>query len=210
MAASPLRPLVLASASPRRKELLQQIGLPFTVQSVDIDETPLPSEDPAHYVERLARAKAKKGSELCQNPEALILGADTTVVHVGNILGKPASQAEGLAMLRSLSGSTHKVMTAVALAGQYGCYARLAITEVRFRPIAEEELLAYWNTGEPADKAGGYGIQGRAAVFATALYGSYSAVVGLPLQETAELLSEAGQPVWLSWMNTDTAGSGNR
>lgn len=210
MAVKPLRPFVLASASPRRKELLQQIGLPFAVAPVAIDETPLPAEDPAHYVERLARTKAQHGREQCADAEALVLGSDTTVVIDGEILGKPGSQEEGLAMLRRLSGRAHKVMTAVALAGQYGCYARLAVTEVHFRPLGEDEILAYWRTGEPSDKAGGYGIQGRAAVFVTALYGSYSAVVGLPLQETAELLSEAGQPVWLSWEQADSAGNNNR
>lgn len=193
------RPLVLASASPRRKELLDQIGLVFTVRPVDVDESVLPKEDPAHYVERLARAKAKAGIGLLADADALVLGSDTTVVSDGVILGKPADREAGLAMLRRLSGRSHKVMSAVALAGQYGCYARLAVTEVHFRPLLEEEMLSYWNTGEPRDKAGGYGIQGKGAVFVSALYGSYSAVVGLPLQETAELLSEAGQPVWSSW-----------
>lgn len=202
MAARPLRPLVLASASPRRKELLAQIGLAFTVVPVDVDESVRPGEDPAHYVERLARLKAETGLARCSQNGAndmLVLGSDTTVVCDGEILGKPASREEGLGMLRRLSGRSHKVMTAVALAGQYGCYARLAITEVHFRPLGEEEMAAYWETGEPADKAGGYGIQGKGGIFVDALYGSYSAVVGLPLQETAELLTEAGQPVWTAW-----------
>lgn len=203
MAAQPLRSLVLASASPRRKELLEQIGLPFRVAPVNVDEAVLPDEDPAHYVERLARAKAEAGIELLNDADALVLGSDTTVVCDGVILGKPASREEGLAMLRQLSGRSHKVMTAVALAGLYGCYARLAITEVHFRLLTEEEIIAYWDTGEPADKAGGYGIQGKGAVFVSAIYGSYSAVVGLPLQETAELLAEAKQPVWVSWERQD-------
>lgn len=203
MAAQPLRSLVLASASPRRKELLEQIGLPFRVAPVNVDETALPDEDPAHYVERLARAKAEAGMGLLNDAEALVLGSDTTVVCDGLILGKPASREQGLAMLKQLSGRSHKVMTAVALAGQYGCYARLAITEVHFRPLTEAEITAYWNTGEPADKAGGYGIQGKGAIFVNAIYGSYSAVVGLPLQETAELLAEAKQPVWASWGSQD-------
>ena len=199
MAIHSQRPLVLASASPRRRELLEQIGLAFTVQLVDVDESVLPDEDPAHYVERLARAKAEAGMRLFPDRDTLVLGSDTTVVCDGAILGKPASQEAGLAMLRQLSGRTHKVMTAVALAGQYGCYARLAITEVQFRTLLEEEILSYWQTGEPQDKAGGYGIQGKGAIFVSAIYGSYSAVVGLPLEETAELLTEARQPVWKSW-----------
>lgn len=206
MAVMPMRRLVLASASPRRKELLGQIGLAFSVCPIDVDETPHPGEDPARYVERLARAKAEAGLALCRedhsgglSADVLVLGSDTTVVCEGVILGKPAGREEGLGMLRQLSGRSHKVMTAVALAGQYGCYARLAITEVHFRQLGEDEINAYWNTGEPADKAGGYGIQGRGAIFVSALYGSYSAVVGLPLQETAELLNEAGQPVWAAW-----------
>ena len=199
MAAKPLRPLVLASASPRRKALLEQIGLSFSVQPVDIDETPLPGEDPGHYVERLARTKAETGISQIHDNDALVLGSDTTVVCDGVILGKPQDRDQGLSMLRQLSGRSHKVMTAVALAGQYGCYARLAITEVHFRALSDAEILAYWETGESVDKAGGYGIQGRGAVFVDAIYGSYSAVVGLPLQETAELLAEAQQPVWSCW-----------
>lgn len=197
--AKPRRALVLASSSPRRKELLAQIGLAFTVQPVDVDESILPGEDPAHYVERLARAKAEAGMAHWNDPEALVLGSDTTVVCDDSILSKPQSKEEGLSMLKQLSGRSHTVRTAVALAGQHGCYARLAVTEVHFRPLLEQEMLSYWETGEPKDKAGGYGIQGKGAVFVSAIYGSYSAVVGLPLQETAELLAEAGQPVWTSW-----------
>lgn len=208
MALTPQRPLVLASASPRRQELLAQIGLACVVRPVDVDESLRPGEGPAHYVERLARLKAETGLARCADDTnsgfdrdaLLVLGADTTVVCDGVVLGKPGNdKAQGLAMLRRLSGRSHQVMTAVALAGQYGCYARLAITEVHFRPLAESEMQAYWDTGEPADKAGGYGIQGKGAVFVSALHGSYSAVVGLPLEETAELLSEAGQPVWRVW-----------
>lgn len=197
-----LRPVVLASASPRRRELLEQIGLSFTVAPVDVDETPLPDERPDHYVERLARHKAEDGLARADDPNSLVIGSDTTVVCEDRIMGKPANEAEAAEMLRLLSGRTHKVMTAIALAGEYGCYARLVITEVRFREISDEEIKAYWKTGEPADKAGGYGIQGRGAVFVDGLWGSYSAVVGLPLQETAELFEEAGQPVWNFWLSS--------
>jgi len=192
-------PLILASASPRRRELLNQIGLEFGIQPVDLDETPLPDELPGHYVERLARAKAAAGLEKADQPEALVLGADTSVVLDDRILGKPGDRGSALAMLRQLSGRTHKVFSAVALAGGHGCYARITITEVCFRDLEDAEMERYWETGEPRDKAGAYGIQGYGAVFVTGIWGSYSGVVGLPLQETAELLREAGVPVWQSW-----------
>lgn len=197
-----MRPIVLASASPRRRELLEQIGLSFSVAPVDIDEAPLPDERPDHYVERLARQKAEAGLALASDSNSLVIGSDTTVVCDDCIMGKPADEAEAMEMLRRLSGRAHKVMTAVALAGEYGCYARLVITEVRFRELSDPEIAAYWRTGEPADKAGGYGIQGRGAVFVDGLWGSYSAVVGLPLQETAELFEEAGQSVWNFWLSS--------
>lgn len=209
MVEKPLRPLVLASASPRRQALLEQIGLAFSVRPVDVDEAIQPGEDPAHYVERLARDKAQAGMAAVGHGDALVLGADTTVVCDGDILTKPVDRDDGIAMLRRLSGRSHKVMTAVALAGQYGCYARLAVTEVHFRPLAEIEMQRYWLTDEPRDKAGGYAIQGRAAVFVSEIHGSYSAVVGLPLQETAELLVEAKQPVWSVWGAGDIRGDGN-
>ncbi|MEQ5834571.1 Maf family protein [Marinobacter sp. NFXS9] len=197
---STTRPVILASASPRRRELLAQIGLSFSVCPVDIDETCLPGERPEHYVERLAREKAEAGLAQAEDSASLVIGSDTTVACEDRIMGKPTNAAEAADMLRHLSGRTHKVMTAVALAGEFGCYARLAVTEVRFRALSDEEIHAYWQTGEPRDKAGGYGIQGRGAVFVDGLWGSYSAVVGLPLQETAELFAEAGQPVWKTWL----------
>lgn len=196
-----MRSIVLASASPRRAELLRQIGLPFAVQPVDLDETLESGEAPAYYVERLARAKAMAG--LANNPQALVIGADTTVVSEGGILGKPVDRAAAQTMLASLSGRSHRVMTAVALAGEYGCFARLVTTEVRFRPLSHDEILAYCHTGEPLDKAGGYGIQGRGGVFVDGLQGSYSAVVGLPLEETAMLLAEAGEPIWQHWIKLE-------
>ena len=193
------RPLVLASSSPRRRELLAQIGLEFTVQTVAVDETPRAGELPEHYVERLARAKAEAGLEATEDAAALVLGADTTVVLDGEILGKPRDREDALATLAKLSARTHKVMSCVALAGEHGCYARLSVTEVRLRQLARDEIERYWATGEPADKAGSYAIQGRGAIFVTGLWGCYSTVVGLCLSDTAELLAEAGQPVWESW-----------
>lgn len=192
-------PLILASASPRRRELLHQIGLDFSVYPVDLDETPLPGELPDHYVERMARAKASAVQARFDDGRSLVIGADTTVTLEGRILGKPRDREDGLAMLKQLSGKAHKVMSAVALAGEYGCFARVSVTEVCFRSLSDEEIMRYWETGEPADKAGAYGIQGHAAVFVTAIWGSYSGVVGLPLQETSELLAEAGAPVWQHW-----------
>ena len=192
-------PLILASASPRRRELMHQIGLDFKVHPVDLDETPLPGELPDHYVERMARAKACAVQAEFDDDLSLVIGADTTVTLEGRILGKPRDREDALGMLRQLSGKAHKVMSGVALAGEHGCFARVSVTEVCFRTLSDEEILRYWETGEPADKAGAYGIQGYAAIFVTAIWGSYSGVVGLPLQETSELLAEAGAPVWQRW-----------
>ncbi|MCU1751704.1 Maf family protein [Pseudomonas sp. 6D_7.1_Bac1] len=195
-----MNPLYLASGSPRRRELLTQIGVPFTAISADIDETPLTDETPAAYVERLARGKAEAGRALLalNEPGApiCVLGADTAVVLDGQILGKPLDEAESLSMLMSLSGREHEVLTAIAvLDGQY-CESRVVRSLVRFRSISHKEAAAYWASGEPRDKAGGYGIQGLGAVFVAALNGSYSAVVGLPLCETFELLGHFGIPCW--------------
>ncbi len=189
--------LILASASPRRAELLQQIGLSFCVRPADIDETPEPHETPEHYVERLAREKALAVAE--SSPECLVLGSDTSVVLDGVILGKPSCAGEARATLAQLSGATHQVMTAVALACDGACHSRLVVTEVRFRVLSATEIGAYVASGEPMDKAGSYGIQGLGGIFVNELRGSYSAVVGLPLQETAALLADAGYPVWKNW-----------
>lgn len=189
--------IILASASPRRAELLQQIGLNFSVRPADIDETPEPHETPEHYVERLAREKALAVAET--SPESLVLGSDTSVVLDGVILGKPSGEAEACATLARLSGATHQVMTAVALACDGQCQSRLVVTEVRFRRLSADEIGAYVATGEPMDKAGSYGIQGLGGIFVNELRGSYSAVVGLPLEQTAALLADAGYPVWKHW-----------
>lgn len=189
--------LYLASASPRRRELLAQIGVPFQVLSSSIDETVRPAEAPEQYVERLARGKAAAGLALLEaGTDACVLGADTCVVLEGRILGKPASRTESLQMLQALSGREHQVLTAVALASHSGCEARLVVSQVGFRPISPAEMQAYWETGEPADKAGGYAIQGLAAIFVRYVKGSYSAVVGLPLCETAEILAGCNIPCW--------------
>ncbi|WP_312256605.1 Maf family protein [Stutzerimonas nitrititolerans] len=189
--------LFLASASPRRRELLTQIGVPFELLSITLDETPLPAERPEAYVQRLAREKALAGWAAVGDDSVAVLGADTTVVIDERILGKPADRAEGLLMLESLSDREHHVLTAVALATRGACEVRLVTSRVRFRGIERAEAEAYWASGEPCDKAGGYAIQGWGAVFVAELRGSYSAVVGLPLCETAQLLDQAGIARWV-------------
>ena len=188
--------LVLASRSPRRRELLWQIGVPHHVAAADIDEQPLPGEAPANCVQRLALAKARAVRALGAAGGLPALGADTAVVLGGEMLGKPAHRDEGMAMLARLSGATHRVLTAVALVHDGGEALRLSESRVRFRAIAPPEAEAYWASGDPRDKAGGYAIQGLGAVFIAALEGSYSGVMGLPLFETAALLDGAGVPRW--------------
>lgn len=189
--------LYLASGSPRRRELLGQIGVPFVVLNAPIDETPWPAESPADYVQRLACAKAQAGlATLPGSCAAVVLGADTSVVLAGRILGKPEDRADAVAMLSALSGHTHEVLTAVALASRERCAVRLVSSQVSFRPLSAGEIEAYWASGEPQDKAGSYAIQGLGAVFVSHLQGSFSAVVGLPLCETAALLADFGIPCW--------------
>ncbi|WP_426809566.1 Maf family protein [Pseudomonas sp. WOUb67] len=192
-----MNPLYLASGSPRRRELLTQIGVPFTVVSAPIDESPLPNESAPAYVERLARAKAAAGLASVAGP-AVVLGADTAVVLDGRILGKPENREDALAMLADLSGREHQVLTAVALSDGLRTQSLCVTSQVRFRVISADEAQRYWASGEPSDKAGGYAIQGLGAVFVTGLSGSYSAVVGLPLSETAELLGTFGIACWQS------------
>jgi septum formation protein len=184
----------LASVSPRRRELLTQIGVPHIVLGAHIDETARPGEKPRDYVRRMAREKALAVRE---RGEALpVLAADTTVVLDDVIYGKPRDREEGIAMLQRLSGRLHEVLTAVAVADARGVDLRLNASSVRFRSLTLEECNAYWETGEPRDKAGGYAVQGAAAVFIESLNGSYSGVMGLPLFETAELLRAAGIAYW--------------
>src|SRR5512143_2021225 len=187
----------LASASPRRSELLRQIGVPFEVRPAAIPEDPAPGEAPEAYVLRLAAAKAAAvWATLEPGQQRPVLAADTAVVLDGRVLGKPADADEAERMLASLSGRAHRVLTAVALQTSAGCDTALAESEVRFRATTLAERRAYCATSEPFDKAGGYGIQGRAAVFVEHLRGSYSAVVGLPLYETAVLLDRHGLTFW--------------
>ena len=190
IAAAPL--VCLASASPRRRELLEQIGVPYTVSAADIDEAVQPGEPPADYVLRVACAKAR--AVRLRGTALPVLAADTTVVVDGLICAKPRDRADGIAMLGMLSGRTHQVLTAVALAAASGVSFRLSASEVRLRALSAAECAAYWDTGEPRDKAGGYAIQGRGALFIEHLSGSYSGVMGLPLFETGELLTAAGVP----------------
>ena len=184
----------LASVSPRRRELLSQIGVPHTVVGADIDETAYSGESPREYVQRMARQKALAVQE--RGERLPVLAADTTVVLDDVIYGKPRDRADGIAMLGRLSARTHGVLTAVALADARGVDLRLSVSTVRFRGLTPEECAAYWDTGEPRDKAGGYAVQGAAAVFIESLSGSYSGVMGLPLFETAELLHAAGVGYW--------------
>jgi septum formation protein len=182
--------IYLASASPRRAELLGQIGVSFTVLNVGVDERHRPGETPVDYVTRLALAKARAGKALLDaNDPCPVLGADTTVVAADRIMGKPRDMEDAVAMLLELSGRTHQVISAVALAGATAA-VRVSSSDVKFRTLSVAECQAYWETGEPQDKAGGYAIQGRAAQFVERLEGSYSGVMGLPLYETALLFKE--------------------
>ncbi len=185
--------IVLASSSPRRRELLSQLGVSFQILDLEIDESKLTDETPDALVQRLAVLKAETGRELLAKVGAdLVLGADTIVVHNGEVLGKPRDASHACELLMRLSGGCHRVLSAVALASADGTEMRLSESRVCFRKMTRQECEAYAATGEPLDKAGGYAIQGRAAAFVSDLQGSYSGVVGLPLFETAELLREAG------------------
>jgi septum formation protein len=178
--------ICLASASPRRRELLSQIGVPHIVRPAHIDETLRADESARDYVVRLAREKAQ--AVCAQDATLPVLGADTAVVLDGTIFGKPSGRDDAVDMLMRLSGRTHEVLTAVALATRDALAERLSVSRVTFRTLTREECDAYWDTGEPHDKAGAYAIQGRGAVFVERLEGSFSGVMGLPLFETAQLL----------------------
>lgn len=202
--------IYLASQSPRRRELLTQIGvrfdpLPFrgdVREDPEISEIVRPDETPEAYVLRVAAAKARHGMRLaaCRRLFARpVLAADTTLDIDGAIVGKPADDADAAAILRRLSGRSHRVLTAIAVGvgaeDESRCVTRLSISEVRFRPLADDEIRRYVASGEPRDKAGAYGIQGAAAIFVEAICGSHSGIVGLPLCETALLLREFGYPI---------------
>lgn len=186
--------MILASSSPRRRELLQQIGVRFRIQVQAVDETPGAGEAPDAYVARLALAKARAVAAL--NSGSLVLGADTTVVLDNQLLVKPADDADARCMLRAMSGRTHEVLTAVALVQNAHEVVQVVRTAVTFCALTEAQIDAYIATGEPADKAGAYGIQGFGAVLVAGIHGSYSNVVGLPLTETAALLREFRIPIW--------------
>jgi septum formation protein len=189
--------LLLASASPRRRELLWQLGVPHDVMPADIDERRMPGEAIEQCVQRLAHQKAERIFEVRGRSAGLpVLAADTVVVLGDELLGKPANRAEGLAMLQRLSGKEHRVLTSVALQGAQGVSSHLSDSRVRFRGLSAGECAQYWDTGEPHDKAGAYAIQGYAAAFISQLSGSYSGVMGLPLFETADLLRRAGVSLW--------------
>lgn len=187
--------LILASQSPRRRELLAQLGYQFSVQASDIDETVESAETAYGYVLRLAEQKAQHVLSLLPEAErsnSYVLGSDTSVVFDGKILGKPDDLEDCVNTLSLLSNSQHQVLTAIALASEEGMKGQVVTTEVTFMTLTKAEMTAYWLTGEPQDKAGSYGIQGIAGQFVKTINGSYSAVVGLPLYETAQLLASAG------------------
>lgn len=181
--------LYLASASARRKQLLSQLGYQFEQFSVDADESQHPGEDVYAFVERLARLKAQTGVTLGYQDKP-VLGSDTIVVIDGLALGKPEDEADFTATMQRLSGRTHQVLTAIALASNEQVLSQVVRTDVTFKELSDDEIAAYWRSGEPQDKAGGYGIQGLGGRFVTQLSGSYFAVVGLPLYETDELIKE--------------------
>jgi septum formation protein len=184
------RTIYLASASPRRGELLRQIGIAHEACPVDIDETPRSGEAPPDYALRLAQQKARALWErLPASARRPVLAADTTVALGAEILGKPVDRDDAAAMLARLSGREHEVHTAVAVLHEHGADSRLSTSHVIFRPLSALDIDWYWATGEPADKAGAYAVQGKAAIFIRHLSGSYSGVMGLPLFETWELLA---------------------
>ena len=198
--------IYLASRSPRRRELLTQIGVRFDLllfraaprEDEEVSETWLPGETPEAYVQRVARAKAVFGVGLIASRAIVVrpvLAADTTLDLDGEIIGKPRDEADAVSILTRLSGRSHRVLTAIAMARGERVEHRLSISEVRFRALSAEEIRRYVQSGEPMDKAGAYGIQGRAAMFIEHIHGSHSGIVGLPLCETALLLRDFGYPL---------------
>lgn len=191
--------LVLASASPRRRELLTQIGVRFHVHAVEAEEIPRPDETPPQYVQRVAAEKSAL-AQAAFGLEVPVLGADTEVVLDGKVFGKPADCAAAHAMLARLSGREHEVFSAVSLRRGNAHWQAISRSVVRFRSISAAEITAYWASGEPQGKAGAYAIQGLGAVFVEHLSGSFSGVMGLPLFETAAVLREAG--LGAAWLDT--------
>jgi len=191
--------LYLASTSPRRRELLRQIGVQHRTISVQVDESSHVDESPQDYVQRLSKGKAESGW-LFAKENGLgplpVLGSDTTVTLDGEILGKPANQEQCVSTLLALSGRTHQVMTAVSIRQADRVETVLSVTDVTFCELTEDDAVRYWGTGEPQDKAGGYGIQGYGGAFVKHIAGSYSGVVGLPIEKTVELLKQFNVPFW--------------
>jgi septum formation protein len=193
-------PLIhLASRSPRRRELLDQIGVSWATVDQDVDETLGAGESPEVFVVRLALEKARAGWHTLDAGVVNVLGADTVVVVDGEVMGKPADEGEARAMLDRLSGRSHRVLTGVALVDGEREATRLSVNNVSLREISRDEMRRYWASGEPVDKAGAYAIQGRGAVFVTHLDGNYSGVMGLPLFETADLLDDFGLDYQAAW-----------
>jgi len=199
--------IYLASRSPRRRDLLKQIGVPFELlllredlrRGADVDETPLPDESPGVYVLRMAREKAATAVRQIAYralPQKPVLAADTTVVFDGQIVGKPDDPEHAARILRALSGREHQVLTAVAVALREQVETQISVSSVWFREIADADIRRYCASSEPLDKAGAYGIQGRAGAFVTRIAGSYSGIMGLPLAETVELLQKFDVTVW--------------
>ncbi len=187
--------LILASASPRRTALLSQIGIPHQVNAVDIDESPLPDELPTQQVVRLAEAKARTAFDLLSDDQRIntvVLASDTLIALDNTSLGKPNDQNECIEMLSALSGRQHEVLTAICVCSASVIKSQCINTKVLFAPLTKDEMVAYWQTGEPADKAGSYAIQGIGGQFVKAIDGSVSAVIGLPLYETKQMLKEFG------------------
>ena len=185
--------LILASQSPRRRELMGLFGKPFTVRVADVDETLIPGADPAAEVARLSRLKA---GAVPRDPSDVVVAADTVVVCDGRILGKPQSRQEAFSMLSMLSGRAHQVMTGVTVLSSLGCQTVTEVTDVVFRPLTEQEIRNYIASGESDDKAGAYGIQGGAALFCSGLQGDYYNVVGLPVCRLGQMLAQLA-PQWI-------------
>lgn len=198
--------IYLASRSPRRRELLAQVGVRFDLllfrvpprEDAEVNEDWRPGETPEAYVQRVARAKAEFGADLIARRAIVarpVLAADTTLDLDGEVIGKPRDEADAIAILTRLAGRSHRVLTAIAMAQGERVEHRLSVSTVRFRPVGADEIKRYVQSGEPMDKAGAYGIQGRAALFIEEIHGSHSGIVGLPLCETALLLRDFGYPL---------------
>ncbi len=199
-----MKHLILASQSPRRQTLLSQLGYQFITLVADIDESVAPNESPKAYVLRLAIEKAQSiYSQLPKKEQmdALVLGADTCVVINGEILGKPRNETDCINTLLKLSNNKHQVLTSIAVVGKQLVVSKVISTDVYFKDLTVNEIRLYWKTGEPVDKAGSYAIQGIGGQFVTRINGSYSAVVGLPLYETAQLLASVELPTVIQSLN---------